>query len=145
MALPKTIYLRGKEQVEWAKKFIEELPLNPKTPIQVIIREGSNHRTREQNDLYWKYVAAISEQVFLKSRSYSKDAWHEYLKREFLPVGDQEKLVKENYQKWVQLPGEHPNAIWHLIGSTTQLTVTGMQMYLDLVIEFADQHGVKLE
>lgn len=72
-------------------------------------------------------------------RTYDKEVWHEYFKREFLPEQSDGELTKEGYLKWAFLP----NGDRVLKGSTTDLTVKGFARYLEQVYAFGAQHGVQ--
>lgn len=50
---------------------------------EVIVREHKSKRTLEQSAMAWAIVTAISEQVWVDGRQYSKEAWWLHLKREF--------------------------------------------------------------
>ena len=50
---------------------------------EVIVREHKSKRTLEQNAEAWVVVTAISEQVEVEGRRYSKDVWWYHLKREY--------------------------------------------------------------
>lgn len=56
----------------------------PAEPVhEVIIREWKSKRTLDQSAAAWVVVTAISEQVWIEGRQYSKDVWWLHLKREY--------------------------------------------------------------
>lgn len=55
-------------------------------PLRVIVTEEERKRTSEANRFYWGPVlTTIAEQAWVDGRQFSKDTWHEYFAREFLP------------------------------------------------------------
>ena len=125
-----------------ALQVIRNLPVDG--TLELVIRLRKKARTSAQNRLFWgARLKEISEQAWLGGRQYSADTWHEYLKREYLPEGNEEdfgRMVKASYQKWDELPGGERV----LVGSTTQLTTFGMTIYMTQVESFAAQElGVR--
>lgn len=55
-------------------------------PFVVEIRHDKEKRSRGQNALYWARLADISDQFQPDGRRYSRDALHEFFRRQFLPV-----------------------------------------------------------
>ena len=98
--------------------------------MEVVIRPHMKLRTKDQNRLFWgARLRDISQQAWVSGKQFSGEAWHEWLKREFLPEGDEQgfdKLVTKGYQKWAWLP----NGERDCIGSTTKLTTLGMTRYM---------------
>lgn len=105
--------------------------------LDLVIRKHKKTRTEAQNRLQWGVrLKEISDQAWFGGRQFSSTVWHEYLKREFLPEGDEEdfdRMVKDGYHKWDELPGGERV----LVGSTTMLTTYGMSVYLTKVEAFA--------
>ena len=57
-------------------------------PISVSVKAWSPKRSSEQNKRYWAIVGEVAEQCYLKGRTYSSEAWHEYFKRLFIGIED---------------------------------------------------------
>ena len=77
----KQFIIRTDLQRSAAAECIAQLPLSPLH--EVIIREHRTRRNLEQNELAWKIVTAISEQVEVEGRRYDKDIWWVHLKSQF--------------------------------------------------------------
>ena len=136
----KTIHLVGDMQKATARLLIDQAPVDPMQPIEVVIREKQKVRKPDQNSLLWAGpLKDISEQAYVSGRTYSADIWHEHAKRQFLPEEYDAELCKEGYRKWDVTPaGERV-----LIGSTTQLTVKGFALYLEQVMAMGAELGVQ--
>jgi hypothetical protein len=84
--------------------------------------------SRRQRGYYWAVVLEeVSQQVDVGGVKYTKDAWHEYGKREFLP------------RKTKKVP-----VVTTVIASTNDLSVRRMGMYLERWMAFAAGHGVTI-
>jgi hypothetical protein len=126
-----------------AVAMVENAPLG----IEVIAREPVKARSQQQNALMWaSALNQIAEQAWVEGRKYAAEVWHEHCKRQFLPETtdpDLPRLVKDadKWRKWDYLPdGERV-----LVGSTTQLSVYGMQQYMDQVYAMGAAMGVLFE
>jgi hypothetical protein len=109
---------------------IQNAPIDPLRPLQVLVREEVKQRKPDQNALMWSGpLADIAAQAWIGGRQYSADVWHEHFKREHLPEEYDPELCKEGYRKWDFTPGGERI----LVGSTTQLTVRGFARYLTQV------------
>jgi len=138
--ITRTIRLLGQPQRDIALAAVSNAPLDPAKPIEVVIREERKARKADQNAALWAGpLRDIAEQAWVQGRRYPAETWHEYFKREYLPEiddADIDSLVRENYRKWdIDPAGERV-----LIGSTTQLTVRGMALYMQQV----EAHGASL-
>ena len=134
------IRLVGVTQLLNLQLLLSKLPLDPDRPLVVTIAEEVKLRKLDQNALMWVGpLKDISEQVFMKGRSYSDKVWHEYFKTEFLPESFDPELTKENYIKW----SHYPDGDKILTGSTTDLTVKGFALYLEQVYAFGAGQGVE--
>ena len=134
------IRLVGVTQLLNLQLLLSKLPLDPDRPLVVTIAEEVKSRKLDQNALMWVGpLKDISEQVYMKGRSYSDKVWHEYFKTEFLPESFDPELTKENYIKW----SHYPDGDMVLTGSTTDLTVKGFALYLEQVYAFGAKRGVE--
>lgn len=91
MALEKTFVLRDRLIVDRMWAFIGlhwEMLANTKKPLEVIIRQLSSKRSSQQNKRYQAILTQIAEEGDANGVKYSKEAWHEYFKREFIGVMD---------------------------------------------------------
>ncbi|HYD33021.1 MAG TPA: recombination protein NinB [Methylophilaceae bacterium] len=136
----KTIHLVGDMQKATARLLIDQSPVDPMQPIEVVIREKQKVRKPDQNSLMWSGpLADISEQAYINGRTYSPTIWHEHYKELYLPEEFDAELCKEGYKKW----DYKPNGGKVLIGSTTQLTVKGFALYLEQVYADGASMGVQ--
>lgn len=86
-----------------------------------------------QRRYYWGVVLRdVADGVVVAGTRYTKDAWHEYGKREFLP-----RVTKK-----VHVAGRKRPVVTTVIGSTTGLSVRQMGEYLERWMFFAAEHGV---
>lgn len=118
-----------------AMTVIKNLPVDGS--MDVIVQPFKRVRSPSQNSLMWgAMLSDIAEQAWVEGKQYHSDVWHEHLKREFLPEGneeDYERMVTKDYRKWEYLP----NGERVCIGSTTHLTTFGMNWYLGRVERYA--------
>jgi hypothetical protein len=138
----RVIILVGPVQREHARKVLDNLPID--SSMEVVFREHKKKRTADHNSAMWAgMIADISEQAWISGRQFSKEVWHQYLKREFLPEGnepDYDRMVMKNYRKWEEMP----NGDRELIGSTTRLTGFGMGRYMERCEAYAaNELGVR--
>jgi hypothetical protein len=97
--------------------------------LAVTVGLHKDKRSLEQNRRYFgpAVLGAIAEQAWLDGRRFSKDAWHEYLKREF--IGQ------------IELPGGGVLAM-----SSSDLNVEQFSQYMQQVEVYAAQQlGVIFE
>lgn len=120
---------------------INNMPVDPERPLEVVLREVSVKRRDVQNSLYWCLLNEIAAQAWIEGRQYSADVLHEYMKRNLLPEDEPapDPLdVRDNYRKWKLDPaGDRV-----LIGSTTMLTVRGFANLITAVEAFGANLGV---
>ena len=139
---PRKILLLSESQRQTALTAIAALPVG--AGLEVVIREEVKARKPDQNAAYWAGpLRDIAEQAWIGGHQFVELAWHEHFKQKFLPELDDpdlEKLVRdpETYRKWTALP----EGRCACIGSTTQLTVTGMARYTMQVEAFGAELGV---
>jgi hypothetical protein len=89
--------------------------------------------SRRQRGYYWAVVLEeVSQQVSVGGVKYTKDAWHEYGKREFLP----------RKTKKTRVAGRRRPVVTTVIASTSDLTVRQMGQYLEKWMAFAAENGV---
>lgn len=133
------ILIRGADQKALVKNAIDNLPLDPDSPLEVVIREQVKSRSADQNSLLWAVITEISNQAWIDGMQYSPDVWHEFLKREFLPAELDTDLTKDGYVKWA----DGPDGYLVLLGSTTQLTKRGFSEYMEQVYAYGANLGVQ--
>jgi len=143
---PTSILLRGPAQVAYALKTIPNLPLDPDTPVEILIREQVKKRKLTMNQAMWAGpLRDIERLAWHQGRQFSAEVWHEHLKELFLPdelAPDFDPThVLDGYRKWDLNPWNENRM---LVGSTTQLTDAGMKIYLLQVEAYAAQeYGVE--
>lgn len=137
---PRTIRLDTPERRRIAIAAIENAPQH----VECVIREPVKVRRLNQNALMWAGpLKDLSEQAWVGGRTYRAEVWHEQMKREHLPEGDEEDLARlvkspETYRKWDVTPsGERV-----LVGSTTDLTVYGFAQYMEAIFAYGAGLGV---
>lgn len=128
----RTIRLVGAQQRETANAAIDNAPLDPIRPIELVLREEVKGRRLDQNAAMWAGpLRDIAEQAWHDGRQYSAEVWHEHFKRSYLPEARDPELAllvktPETYKKWDTTPkGDRV-----LVGSTTDLTVRGFALYM---------------
>ena len=96
--------------------------------LSVLIQPEEDQRSIQQNRFYWgPCLKNISEQAAVGGQKYSKDAWHELFKRQFLP----RKVSKS------KVAGRKKTVVSVSIGSTRDLSVQKMSKYLEKLQAFA--------
>lgn len=138
----RTIRLVGQLQKQTAHAAIDHLPIDPDSPLEIVIREEQKVRKPSANERMWAGpLRDIAEQAWINGRQFSAEVLHEHFKREFLPEDNDPELpelAKENYRKWDIDPAG--NRI--LVGSTTQLLKRGFARYMEQVEAFGAGLGV---
>jgi hypothetical protein len=128
------ILVRGELQRSTLLAKVNQIPLDEKKPIEVIIREWSKPRKPDQNALMWAgTLKDIATQAYVNGRTYSAEIWHEHFKERFLPEEFMEGITKDGYKKW----DVTPSGKRILVGSSTHLTVKGFALYLTEIESFA--------
>lgn len=92
------------------------------TGYELVLRPLKSKRSIDQNKRYWKLLLELSDLAWVDDRQYSKEAWHEYLKREFIGIEE--------------LPGGGQIGI-----STTKLTVEEFGNYMTRIEQWAAEQG----
>lgn len=96
--------------------------------LLLTVKAMEDERTTQQNRFYWgPCLGDIAEQASIGGQKYSKDAWHELFKREFLP----RKVTK------TKVAGKKRPVVTVKLGSTTDLSVKKMSEFLEKVLAFA--------
>lgn len=137
----RTFLLRDKDIVERIKVVLDNAPIDPLRPLQLVLREEVKARKPDQNALMFAGpIRDISEQAWFDGRQFSAEILHEWFKREFLPEEyDPELCVSETYRKW----DYDPSGNRVLVGSTKDLTVYGFSQHLEQVFAFGASMGVE--
>lgn len=94
-------------------------------PIAVEVSEYHAKRSSQANRRYWALVKEISENAWLGGRKYSKDAWHEHLKREIL--GTEEVVLPSGEIMFRGI-------------STSNLNTAEFSEFLESAMLYAQQH-----
>ncbi|WP_433705839.1 recombination protein NinB [Paraburkholderia sacchari] len=88
-------------------------------PLSVEIGEYQQKRSSDQNRLYWSVLAEIAEAAEIEGKRFSREAWHEHFRSEYLPKQ------------------ESPSGLVAM--STTQLTKQEFADYVTRIQAFATQ------
>jgi hypothetical protein len=123
------LYLANNMVRDTAIQLLQNAPIDPLQPLEVIIREKAKTRGNDANALMWATLNDIAEQAWYKQAQYSAEVWHDTYKRIHLPDEYTEGITCEGYKKWDYNPlGDRV-----LVGSTTQLTTKGFSEYLERI------------
>ena len=130
-----TARLVGEVQRESAIARLKSAPIDPKKPLEMILREEVKTRGLDANGYYWLRLGEIAEQA-CNSR-YNSDCWHEYAKRNIM---EEEVTNKDGIQisKWTELPDGTLTVI-----STTQLEKVCFANYVTMIEAFGANLGVR--
>lgn len=128
------ILLVGEEQRERAIAALRNAPIDPARALEFVLREEVKERKLDQNALMWVGpLKDIAEQGYVDGKTYSAKVWHEHFKEQYLPEDYDPALCKEGYRKW----DYKPNGERVMVGSSTDLTVSGFALYLTKVQAYA--------
>ena len=130
------VLLRTWEQVRLLVNLIPNLPIDSENPLEIIIREPVKVRGLDQNGYYFMRLGEIAEQAWIEGRQYSKDAWHEYARKNIMP----EQVTTKNgdvISKWIETPDGGCAVI-----STTLLEKGCFAEYTNAVEAFGASLGV---
>ena len=137
------VRLVGPLQLQTAIAKLSNAPIDPDSPLEMVLREEKKVRKPSANERMWAGpLRDIAEQAWINGRQFSAEVWHEHFKREFLPdfdTPDFESLTKEGYRKW----DIGPSGDRVLVGSTTQLLKRGFYLYMLQVEAFGANLGVQ--
>jgi hypothetical protein len=92
-----------------------------------VVRIEPPNRTSAQNSFYWATLHAISEQI-RPGKAHDPDVWHAYFKSRFLPG------------RMIELPN---GQVMETEPTTTGLTKAQFSDYVEQVLEWAINHGLK--
>ena len=136
-----TFILTSKAVVSNASTMLHNLPADG--TMEAVFRKITKARTPDQNSAMWSGpLRDIEDQAWVEGKQYKADVWHEHFKLEYLPEIDDpdiEILAKKGYRKWDYTPNDRRV----LVGSTTQLTTTGMARYLTQIEAYGGSLGVR--
>jgi len=130
------IRLAGELQRETAVAMLQNAPLDPDKPLELVLREESKVRGLDQNGLYWLRLGEIADQAWQDGRQYNSDVWHEYARRNLMPETITTK-TGEVRSKWIEMPDGTLTVI-----STTQLERKCFAEYTTIVEAFGAGLGV---
>lgn len=126
--------------IDGAIALLQNLPVDPDRPLEIVVREEVRRRHLDQNAMMWAGpIADCTAQIFVEGRQYSPEVWHEQFKQSFLPEAFDPELTREGYIKWDFMP----NGDRVLVGSTADLTVKGFAQYIEQIHAFGAEWGVK--
>lgn len=136
----RTMRLTSADVLARAVAMLQNCPVDPARPLELVVREAQKARKPDQQALLFAGpMRDISEQAWFEGRQYSVEVLHEYMKRQFLPEDFDPEQCLEGYMKWdIDPSGERI-----LVGSTKQLTVKGYSNYLEQVFAFGAAMGVQ--
>ncbi|WGK60531.1 recombination protein NinB [Halopseudomonas sp. SMJS2] len=89
---------------------------------ELVLRPLKSKRSLDQNRRYWKLLLELSDVAWVGDRQFTKDAWHEYFKREFIGIEE--------------LPGGGQIGI-----STAKLSVEEFGNYMTRIEQWAAEQG----
>lgn len=92
------------------------------TGYELVLRPLKSKRSLDQNRRYWKLLLELSDVAWVGDRQFTKDAWHEYFKREFIGIEE--------------LPGGGQIGI-----STARLSVEEFGNYMTRIEQWAAEQG----
>jgi hypothetical protein len=116
------IIIRGEQQRTHAINRLTALKLDPDAPMEVVIKPYKRSRSLEQNDLYWRWLSLMGDDL-----GYTKDEMHEEMMRQHL----------------TPLSINTPAGIVEVY-STKKLKVKEMSEYLNKINITAGQMGIAL-
>ena len=133
------IRLIGAVQLQAARAILDNLPIDPDHPLEIVVREEVKKRGLDANGYYFMRIGEIAEQAWVEGKKFSKDAWHEYAKKNIMS----ECVVTkdgETRSKWEQTPYGSMSVI-----STTLLERGCFADYTTAVEAFGASLGVQFK
>ena len=124
--------LVGEAQRESAIALLQNVPLG----LEVLIREPVKARGLDQNGYYFMRIGELAGQAWIDGKQFSKDAWHEYARKNIMP----EQVTTKNgdvISKWIETPDGGCAVI-----STTLLEKGCFAEYTTAVEAFGSSLGV---
>lgn len=99
----RTIRLTGQTRLQTARAILDNVPLDPEHPLEMVVREEVKKRGLDQNGYYFMRIGEMAEQAWVLGQRYSKEAWHEYAKKNIMP---EEIITKDGEvrSKWEPTP-----------------------------------------
>lgn len=97
-------------------------------PAEITVRQYQDKRTRSQNNLYWRWLGVLAQELSSSAAAHSKDDMHDLMRHKFLGYED------------VQIGDE----LVSRLTSTTQLQKQEMSEYMQKVEAWATDMGVLL-
>jgi hypothetical protein len=84
----RTFILKSVEEANSLVRFLKENCAEQARigqPLVVTVEAYQAKRSPDQNRLYWSVLTEIAEAVEIEGKRFSKEAWHEHFRSEFLP------------------------------------------------------------
>lgn len=124
--------LVGEAQRDAAIALLSNVPLG----LEVLIRTPVKARGLDQNGYYFMRIGELAGQAWIDGKQFSKDAWHEYAKKNIMP---EEITTKDGEvrSKWEPTPDGDMSVI-----STTRLERGCFADYTNAVEAFGASLGV---
>lgn len=126
------LILVGEAQRDAAIALLSNVPLG----LEVLIRTPVKVRGLDANGYYFMRIGEIADQAWVDGKQFSKDAWHEYAKKNILPEIITTK-DGERRSKWEKTPDGSMTVI-----STTRLERGCFAEYTTAVEAFGASLGV---
>lgn len=105
-------------------------------PLEITILPYKKKRTSSQNSLLWaSLVGDFVDQGIINGRQFDAKTWHEFLKEQFLPATHIPGKTLRDYKKYIEMP----DGKLRMVGSTTDLTTSGMTDYLENCYSWGSQ------
>ena len=92
------------------------------TGYELVLRPLKSKRSIDQNKRYWALLLELSDIAWVDGKQFSKDAWHEHFKREFIGIEE--------------LPGGGQIGI-----STAKLSVEEFGNYMTRIEQWSAEQG----
>jgi len=129
--------LSGSDVLKRALAALQNVPLDPDKPLELVVREEQKQRGLDANGLYWMRLGEIAEQAVVLGKKYSKEVWHEYARQNLMPEVITTK-EGELRSKWIESPSGQPVTI-----STTFLERRCFSEYIQAVEAYGAGIGVR--
>lgn len=114
----------GKTVKAWKYDLRDYLTSLPDGSYTITVQKAKKSRSLEQNKLYWKWIAIISEEL-----GYYPEELHEAFTDQFAPIYTTRGLDGKPKQKRTR---------------TSQMSVEQMSKYMDRISHFCAEHSIKL-
>lgn len=132
----RSILLVGDIQLKTAHALLNNLPIDTKKPLELVIREQVKQRGLDANGYYWLRLGEIAEQAWVNGKQHTAKVWHEYAAEHIMPeqITTKDGVVRS---KWIDKPYGGITVI-----STTELERGCFAEYTSLVEVFGAELGV---